>query len=44
MPTFQERFVLPPLGRELAIESSMDPFAAKREGGFGFRSAPERRW
>jgi nitrate reductase beta subunit len=44
MPTFQERFVLPPLARELAIESTEDPFKAKREGGFGFRTAPERRW
>jgi nitrate reductase beta subunit len=44
MPTFQERFVLPPLGRELAIESTVDPFTEKREGGFGFRRAPERRW
>jgi nitrate reductase beta subunit len=44
MPTFQERFVLPPLGRELAIESRVDPHTAKQEGGFGFRKAPERRW
>jgi len=44
MPTFQERFVLPPLARERAIGARMDPFAARRESGFGFRRAPERRW
>ena len=44
MPTFQERFVIPPLGRELAVESRVDPETQKREGGFGFRTAPERRW
>jgi nitrate reductase beta subunit len=44
MPTFQERFVIPPLSRELAIESRVDPFTQKREGGFGFRSPAERRY
>jgi nitrate reductase beta subunit len=44
MPTFQERFVLPPLGRERAIEAHTDPFKTRNEGGFGFRTAPERRW
>jgi len=44
MPTFHERFVIPPLGRELAVESRVDPETQKREGGFGFRTAPERRW
>jgi len=43
-PTFQERFVIPPLARELAIEPVVDPFTRKREGGFGYREAPERRW
>ncbi len=42
MPTFEERFVVPPLAREMAIEATMDPFTRKREGGFGFRRAPER--
>ena len=44
MPTFQERFVIPPLAREQAIEAEIDPFTRKRESGFGFRKAPERRW
>ena len=45
MPTFQERFVIPPLLRDQAFEAQLgDPFIQKREGGFGFRVAPERRW
>jgi len=41
-PTFEERFVVPPLAREVAIEQTLDPFSQKREGGFGFRKAPAR--
>lgn len=41
-PTYEERFVVPPLARETAIEGTLDPFQQKREGGFGFRKAPER--
>ncbi len=41
-PTYEERFVVPPLARESAIEGTMDPFQQKREGGFGFREAPVR--
>ena len=41
-PTFEERFVIPPLAREAAIERTLDPFQQKREGGFGFRKAPAR--
>jgi nitrate reductase beta subunit len=41
-PTFEERFVIPPLAREVAIEQTLDPFDQKREGGFGFRKAPAR--
>jgi len=44
MPTFQERFVLPPPARERALEATVDPFARKQEGGFGMRTPPERRW
>ncbi len=44
MPTFQERFVLPPLARERAVEATTDPFARKQETGFGLRTPPERRW
>jgi nitrate reductase / nitrite oxidoreductase, beta subunit len=42
MPTFEERFVIPPMAREVAIESIADPFTAKREAGFGFRKPPQR--
>jgi len=41
-PTFEQRFVVPPLAREMAIEGTQDPFNRKQEGGFGFRTAPER--
>ncbi len=41
-PTYEERFVVPPLAREVAIEGTLDPFQQKREGGFGFRKAPAR--
>jgi nitrate reductase beta subunit len=45
LPTFKERFVLPPMARELAIEARVDPFQLKREGGFGVRKeTPERRF
>jgi nitrate reductase beta subunit len=44
MPTFEERFVVPPLAREMAIEATVDPFTHKREGGFGFRTPPRRGW
>ncbi|MGE5139830.1 MAG: nitrate reductase subunit beta [Rudaea sp.] len=43
-PTFEERFVVPPLGREQAIGSTVDPFAYKPAAGFGFRRAPARRY
>lgn len=43
-PTYEERFVLPPPAREMAIESTVDPFIHKRETGFGSRQAPKRRW
>jgi nitrate reductase beta subunit len=42
--TFQERFVLPPMAREMAIEATLDPYDHKDEGGFGFRQAPSRKW
>ncbi|MBI4247697.1 MAG: nitrate reductase subunit beta [Candidatus Rokubacteria bacterium] len=44
LPTFEERFVLPPLASEQAIETVADPFTRKREGGFGFRRPPARGW
>jgi nitrate reductase beta subunit len=42
MPTFEERFVVPPLAREQAIEATIDPFTHKPAEGFGFRKAPVR--
>ncbi|MFQ5857392.1 MAG: nitrate reductase subunit beta [Anaerolineae bacterium] len=44
MPTFEERFVIPPMARETAIEPMVDPFSHKTEAGFGSRQPPERRW
>ncbi len=44
LPSFEERFVVPPLGRETAIEQTEDPYTHKREAGFGRIAAPERRW
>ena len=44
LPSYEERFVVPPLGREVAIEQTEDPYKHKREAGFGSVKAPERRW
>jgi len=44
LPTFEERFVIPPLAREEAIESALDPLTHKQQVGFGFRQPPTRRW
>lgn len=44
LPTFEERFVIPPLAREVAIEQTLDPFTRKQHAGFGFRQEPARRW
>ncbi len=44
MPTFEERFVVPPMAREVAIEQVIDPFLHKPQAGFGFRRALDRRW
>jgi len=45
LPTFKERFVIPPMARELAIEARVDPFQRKQETGFGLRKeTPERRF
>ena len=43
-PTFDERFVVPAMGREMAIETTTDPGKHKPEAGFGSRQAPGRRW
>jgi nitrate reductase beta subunit len=44
LPTFEERFVIPPMAREMAIEETTDPFVHKPAAGFGFRHAPKRGW
>jgi len=44
LPTFDERFVVPPMAREEAIEQTLDPFKYKPQAGFGFRRMPVRRW
>lgn len=44
LATFEERFVLPPLAREMAIEAVETPFDHKPEAGFGFRQKGERGW
>jgi nitrate reductase beta subunit len=40
--TFEERFVIPPGHRELAIQMLDDPLAYKQATGFGFVSEPQR--
>ena len=42
LATFKERFAIPPMAREAAIEAVTDPFEHKREAGAGFRR-PARR-
>ncbi|MFQ5425794.1 MAG: nitrate reductase subunit beta, partial [Gaiellales bacterium] len=44
LPTYEERFVIPSMGREQAVESLVDPEHQKQESGFGPREPAERRW
>ena len=45
LPSYNERFVIPPMAREQAIEQTEDStYEHKREAGFGIRKAPARRW
>ncbi len=47
LPTFEERFVVPPMERERAMDGELpplDPYSRKAAGGFGFRDAPARRF
>ena len=39
---YQERFVIPPMHREEAIEMLSDPLEAKGFSGVGFRTGPSR--
>jgi len=41
-PTLEERFVLPPYHREMALETWKDPLAHKGEAGLGYLQAPRR--
>ena len=40
--TFEERFVIPPMHREEALEMMEDPMDHKRETGFGVMGKPQR--
>ncbi len=40
--TFQDRFVIPPMHREQAIEALYDPLERKQAAGFGFVEGPMR--
>ncbi len=42
LPTYDERFVVPPMSREVAISGTEDPYQHKPAAGFGFRRAPRR--
>ncbi len=42
LPTFHERFVIPPSHRELSVEGTADVYDAKASTGFGFRKPPQR--
>ena len=42
LPSFEERFVIPPMHREEAIMALTDPLEFKGSVGFGFITPPER--
>ena len=42
LATFEDRFVIPPSQREMAIEMLEDPHEHRSTAGFGFRAAPAR--
>ncbi len=44
LPTYEERFVIPPLGRESAVEAWERPLDHKREAGFGIRNKIKRKF
>ncbi len=44
LPTFDQRFQVPPMAREVAVETRQHPERHKREAGFGPVIAPRRRW
>jgi nitrate reductase beta subunit len=40
--TFEDRFVIPPMHREEAVQMMMDPLEHKQSVGFGFMAGPRR--
>jgi len=40
--TFEDRFVIPPMHREEAVQMMMDPLEHKQSVGFGFMTGPRR--
>jgi nitrate reductase beta subunit len=44
LPTFEDRFVIPPFMREMTIESVEDPSVHKGEAGVGYLRKPKRGW
>ena len=42
LPSYQERFVIPPYSREGDIEETYDPQQRKAETGFGKSQSPHR--
>ncbi len=42
LATFDDRFVIPPFQREMAMEMMVDPHDHRSSAGFGFREAPTR--
>ncbi|MBI2330870.1 MAG: nitrate reductase subunit beta, partial [Chloroflexi bacterium] len=43
LPTYEERFVVPPLAREVAVEAWEKPLDRKTDAGFGVRNKINRR-
>ncbi|MDP6581778.1 MAG: hypothetical protein QF681_14075, partial [Vicinamibacterales bacterium] len=44
VPTYNQRFVIPPMAREVAVGQTTDPYNHKPSAGFGQLKAAERRW
>ncbi len=42
LPTFHERFVIPPSHREMSVEQTENVYNRKASTGFGFRKPPQR--
>ena len=44
LSTYEERFVIPPMAREVAIEAVTDPQRREGEAGVGYHRPPRRGW